>query len=179
MADILIYYGTGEGHTAKIAGHIARLAETRGHRARLVDGLRSPPELAPARFDAVMVGASIHYGAHPRYVEAFVRANRAALERLPSAFFSVSLSARGPRPRQLREAQANLRKFLRRTRWRPGRAATFAGALRYSRYGPFKRRVMRLFMRLAGGATDPSRDYDYTDWEAVDRFAEDFFDTLA
>jgi menaquinone-dependent protoporphyrinogen IX oxidase len=28
---------------------------------------------------------------------------------------------------------------------------------------------MRLLMRKMGRPTDPSRDYDYTDWDGVDR----------
>ncbi len=179
MAKILIVYGTTEGHTAKIARHIAQLATGRGHAVEVVDGRRAPQGIAPGAFDAVMVGASIHFGAHPRCVRAFVRAHRPLLEQLPSAFFSVSLAARGPRERQLREARDNVRKFLRQTGWQPGRTAMFAGALCYSRYSPVKRPVMRLFMKLAGGDTDPSRDYEYTDWDAVTRFAEAFLDTLA
>jgi menaquinone-dependent protoporphyrinogen oxidase len=33
---------------------------------------------------------------------------------------------------------------------------------------------MRLIVGHAGGDTDTSRDYEYTDWEAVTRFAEAF-----
>ena len=51
--------------------------------------------------------------------------------------------------------------------------ATFAGALRYSRYGWLKRRLMRSIARREGGDTDTSRDHVYTDWDAVDRFAVD------
>ena len=31
--------------------------------------------------------------------------------------------------------------------------------------------MMRLIVGAAGGDTDTSRDYEYTDWQAVDRFA--------
>jgi menaquinone-dependent protoporphyrinogen oxidase len=34
--------------------------------------------------------------------------------------------------------------------------------------------MMRLIAGAAGGDTDTSRDYEYTDWEAVERFAMDF-----
>ncbi len=37
--------------------------------------------------------------------------------------------------------------------------------------GPFLRLVMRLISGMAGGDTDTSRDYEYTDWQAVERFA--------
>jgi menaquinone-dependent protoporphyrinogen oxidase len=33
---------------------------------------------------------------------------------------------------------------------------------------------MKRIARKEGGPTDTSRDYEYTDWEAVDRFADAF-----
>jgi menaquinone-dependent protoporphyrinogen oxidase len=50
----------------------------------------------------------------------------------------------------------------------------FRGALQYSKYGPIKRRVVQAFAAVGGHDTDTSRDYDYTDWKAVDRFATAF-----
>ena len=32
---------------------------------------------------------------------------------------------------------------------------------------------MRLLMKRGGHPTDVTRDFDYTDWEAVDRFARE------
>jgi menaquinone-dependent protoporphyrinogen oxidase len=34
--------------------------------------------------------------------------------------------------------------------------------------------MMRMIVGAAGGDTDTSRDYEYTDWPAVDRFAQEF-----
>ena len=34
--------------------------------------------------------------------------------------------------------------------------------------------VMRFIVKSAGGDTDTSRDREYTDWDAVDRFAAEF-----
>jgi hypothetical protein len=47
-----------------------------------------------------------------------------------------------------------------------------AGALKYTRYGWLKRRVMRYIAGKAGGSTDTSRDHEYTDWEDLRVFAE-------
>ncbi|HEU0200451.1 MAG TPA: flavodoxin domain-containing protein, partial [Burkholderiaceae bacterium] len=86
---------------------------------------------------------------------------------------SVSLSAGGPGAKP-EAARRYVRDFLRQVGWQPALTATFAGALPYSKYGTFKRWLVLLFVRLAGGETDASRDYEYTDWSAVDRFATDF-----
>jgi menaquinone-dependent protoporphyrinogen oxidase len=46
-----------------------------------------------------------------------------------------------------------------------------AGALRYSRYPLPLRWFMRRIAKQAGGDTDTSRDYEYTDWGRVDDYA--------
>jgi menaquinone-dependent protoporphyrinogen oxidase len=125
----------------------------------------------------VMIGASIHYGHHPAYLHKLVRRHRDALAARPCAFFSVSLSAGGPRPKPY-AAKRYIDKFMRKTGWRPQLVGSFAGALKYSLYGPIKRRVMIVFMTLGGGETDTSKDYEYTDWDAVERFADDYAQRL-
>jgi menaquinone-dependent protoporphyrinogen oxidase len=173
MSRVLVVYCTVEGHTARIAGRIARALGERGHTVQSLRAEATGTDLDPAAFDAVIIGASIHYGRHPGYLRALVRRHREALASRPSAFFSVSLSAGGPGAKPA-AAQRYLERFLRQTGWRPHLSANFAGALCYSRYGAFKRLLMIAFVGLAGGNTDTSRDYEYTDWEAVDRFSDAF-----
>ena len=50
----------------------------------------------------------------------------------------------------------------------------FGGALAYSRYGRFTRWIIRRIARSKNLGTDTSRDYEYTDWRAVDAFARHF-----
>jgi len=54
----------------------------------------------------------------------------------------------------------------------------FAGALPYTRYHFFLRWVMKRIATMAGRDTDTSRDYEYTDWDEVARFAEEFADQV-
>jgi len=171
MTRILLLYATTEGQTALIAERIARTLREKGHTVDMLPADTMQPPLDPSAYDGVIVGASIHYGHHPAYVYALVRRHRDALAARPCAFFSVSLSAGGLRPKPA-AAQRYLDKFLRKTGWQPQLTISFAGALKYSLYGPIKRRVMIVFMTLGGGETDTSRDYEYTDWNAVERFAE-------
>ena len=49
-----------------------------------------------------------------------------------------------------------------------------AGALLYSKYNFLIRFIMRRIAAQAGGDVDTSRDYEHTDWGAVDRFASQF-----
>ena len=49
-----------------------------------------------------------------------------------------------------------------------------AGALPYTRYNWFIRLVMKRIAAKAGGDTDTTRDYEYTDWEDLRSFTEQF-----
>lgn len=175
MAKVLIPFGTTEGQTAKIAEVIAEVIHDSGHSADAVD-IAHLPDTLPRGYDAVIIGASIHMGRHDKHVVRFVRKNQTALDRLPSAFFSVSLAAHG----DTQEAQGYINQFQEETGWHPDEVALFGGALLYTQYGFIKRQMMNKIARDKPGnlGTDTSRDYIYTEWDAVKRFAEHFADKL-
>ncbi len=64
--------------------------------------------------------------------------------------------------------------FFIETGWTPHQAHGVAGALFYTKYNPLVRMVLKRIAKKAGGATDTSRDYEYTDWAALERIVEDF-----
>ena len=171
MARVLIAYGTTEGQTAKIAEVIADVMHDHGHDAQTVD-ITSLDDTVPDGYDALMIGASIHMGKHDKHVVEFVRRNHDTLKRLPSAFFSVSLAAHG----DTQEAQGYVEEFAQETGWHPDKTAMFGGALLYTHYGFIKRHMMKKIARDKPGdlGLDTSRDYVYTEWDAVKRFAEHF-----
>ncbi len=176
MTKILILYGTTEGQTAKIADFMADVIRSRGDEANEVD-IKEVPETVPTGYDGLVVGASIHMGKHDKHTVEFVRRNRDALDRRPSAFFSVSLAAHGDTD----EAEHYVEQFEQETGWRPARIALFGGALLYTHYGFVKRHLMKRIARDKPGhlGTDTSRDYVYTEWDGVRRFTEDFLTYLA
>jgi len=177
MSRIMIPYGTSEGHTARIAACIADVIRGEGHEAfpMPVQGEKAP---APDGYDAVIVGASVHRGRHQAPVEAFVRKHRTALERVPTAFFSVSLAVADGTATGRQEADRYVEEFFRRTGWRAGKVGLVPGALLYSQYGFFLRWIMKRIARSRGSTDiDTSRDYVYTDWEGVRRFAREFMES--
>ncbi|EIQ84124.1 protoporphyrinogen IX dehydrogenase [Yersinia pestis PY-64] len=103
----------------------------------------------------------------------FVNKHVAQLSQMPSAFFAVNLTARKP---EKRSPQTNtyVRKFLLNTPWQPTLCSVFAGALRYPRYSWIDRIMIQLIMRMTGGETDTSKEVEYTDWQEVSRFTQDF-----
>jgi menaquinone-dependent protoporphyrinogen oxidase len=107
-------------------------------------------------------------------VRRWVRAEADALNARPTAFVSVCLGVLQDNPQVQQEVAAIMTRFLTATGWRPAVTTTVAGALLYTRYNPFIRWVMKRIVRKAGGDTDTSRDYEYTDWAGLRTFAEDF-----
>ena len=174
MARILVVYGTTEGQTRTIAQHLGAELEKLGHAVEIRDSTTMTDPLAEGAFDAVVVGASVHQGRHQAAVQHFVQANLGILERLPTAFFSVSLVASSPDPEDRKDAQNLIEAFCEKTAWRPTLTRSIAGALRYTEYDFLKRWIMKLIMRHQGGPTDSSRDYELTDWDDVAHFAQLF-----
>jgi menaquinone-dependent protoporphyrinogen oxidase len=113
----------------------------------------------------------MHKGKSQREVQEFLKRSASALNTMPAAFFSVSLTEAATLPVDRAVVQPIIDKFLVETGWLPTLRASFAGALKYRRYNFLIRFVMKKIAGQQGGDTDTSRDYEYTDWAAVDQFA--------
>jgi menaquinone-dependent protoporphyrinogen oxidase len=174
---VLIVYGTTEGQTAKIAQHIGDALRRVGHEAIVRHAAEITGETID--FDGVIVGGSLHEGRYQRAVLDFIERNSSALRSRPSAFFSVSLAAASGNPDE-REAPLRIaREATARAGWSPGRVMSFAGALKYTQYSWLKRMLMKHIADKEGGATDTSRDFEYTNWQDVERFVTEFAEDLA
>lgn len=166
----VIFYLTRDGQTRKIAEHMA--TEWQGEVS--VYSLRDYAEITPyalAKFDCIVIGASIRYGHFDLLLEQFIRKHSNVLNEKKTAFFSVNLTARKPNKNT---AQTNVytRKLLARITWRPDIVEVFAGALRYPSYRWFDRIMIRLIMKITGGETDARYEYEYTNWQQVSQFTQ-------
>jgi len=171
MANALILYVTKHGQTAKIARHIAESLLARRHDVELVDAARLDRELELSKFQHILVVAPIYMGGYPRAIERFVRKNSEVLAQISSAFLSVGLAVASRTSDGEAQTRAVVERFVKRTGWRPRRIELIAGALPYSKYNFFTRFALRRIAAHEGGDTDTSRDYEYTNWNAVDQFA--------
>lgn len=179
MGPIAIIYATREGQTRLIADRLAERLLVQGLEANVFDAALSP-EVELPRYAAAVLAASVHIGKHEREMVRFVARHRADLEKIPTTFLSVSLSAAGAEgenrtPDQRAKAVAEVKRaidaFVKQTGWQPSRIEPVAGALLYTRYGWLIRWVMKRIAKAAGGDTDTTRDYEYTDWKKLDRLA--------
>lgn len=167
----LILYSSRDGQTYAIASYIAnKLQETL--LCDVVD-LQQANMLDLTQYQQVMIGASVRYGRFHPALQRFVKCNVEQLNQMPSAFFAVNLTARKPE-KCSPQTNAYTRKFLLSSPWQPKLCAVFAGALRYPRYRWFDRMMIRFIMKMTGGETDTSKEIEYTDWQQVERFTDDF-----
>ena len=172
MARILIVYGTTEGHTAKVAAAISETLRRNG--AEVDMRAADDPAPAPDGYDAVIVAASVHAGRYQRPVRRWARTHAEVLSHKPAAFVSVCLGVLQHDAKVQRDLQAIVEQFVASTGWRPSVVKFVAGALPYTKYGWIRRLVMKHIVAKAGGDTDTRRDYEYTDWNDLRHFADDF-----
>ena len=187
MKPIGVFYATREGQAQRIAEHVAANLRVRGLAAQLQD-----VRLLPATFNlnecaAVILAASVHAGAHESEMVRFVKQHVARLDRLPTAFLSVTLSEAGAERKDASaqeharfEADVNkmLDHLFEKTGWHPKQVKPVAGALLYTKYNFIVRFIMKQIAKKVGAETDTSRDYEYTDWASLDRFIAKFADEL-
>ena len=176
MTKLLLAYHSFDGQTTKIAERLADGLRARGVDVDLREVAQAP---TPEGYDAVVVGDSIRLGRHSRAVIRWLRAQRSQLERLPLIVFQVSMTAAQDDEEHRKIVDGFSQELVRRSGVEPVRVENVAGALRYSQYGWVTRRVMRSIARREGNATDTTRDHEYTDWDAVDRFVDSIVATIS
>jgi len=175
-----VFYATREGHTAMIAQRIATTLHNHGFTAAAFNVKDEAMTIDLADCDAVIVAASVHTGRHEREMIDFVRKHRERLKTIPTSFLSVTLSQAGAERKTAtpeeharfeKDVQYMIDSFIRETGWHPDHIKPVAGALLYTRYNFLIRFVMKRISKKAGGDTDTSKDFDYTNWTDLDQFA--------
>lgn len=169
---IAVIYGTSEGQTRKISDFLASRLRSRGCDVAVMHVDELPLDYVLDNSDAIILGASIHVGHFQKAVVSYVREHVGRLSQMPGAFFAVSLSAATGEQEQ---AEGYVKDLREETGWEPDLTVSFGGALRYTQYNFLVRPMMRSIAEKAGADTDTSQDWEYTDWDAVESFADDVF----
>ncbi len=89
----LILYSSRDGQTRAIAYIASKLQDTL--RCEVIDLLQAE-QVDLNQYQLVMIGASIRYGHFNPALDKFVKRHAEQLNRMPSAFFAVNLTARKP-----------------------------------------------------------------------------------
>ncbi|WP_036383853.1 flavodoxin domain-containing protein [Muricauda sp. MAR_2010_75] len=169
---ILIVYATSEGQTRKISRFMEEVLQAKNHSVVIADATEDPP--SPEKFDAVLIGSSIHIQKYHSSIKDYIMKNLDELNIKHSAFFSVSMAIASDIEEEHKEVEKIAQHFLDQTGWKPNETHHIAGALKYTQYDYFKKLIMRMIAKKEGGSTDTSKDHEYTDWDAVRSFVLDF-----
>jgi menaquinone-dependent protoporphyrinogen oxidase len=161
---ILIAYGTTEGQTQKIAMAIGARVQELGHDAHVFD-TASLEDIDVASYDRIVVAGSVHHERHQESVEVFVIASLPELQKRPTLFLTVSLSAAFPEG--VSDAQRYADIFLRNTGWKPTASLLVAGALRYDEYDYFKAQIIQHVVLKCREVEGAKGDYEFTNWERL------------
>ena len=175
MKNVLILYATRYGQTEKIADAIARHLQNLNVSVQLVNArdLSTAGELDVDAFDLLVFGASMHAGGLEPEVVGFVNRHVDQIERKPRSFFLVLLSAAVKDPALRADWLEDARnKMSEQLQVEFEDIEMIAGALAYTKYVLPIKWVMKRIAIKAGEDTDTRRDYEYTEWEQVERYAE-------
>jgi menaquinone-dependent protoporphyrinogen oxidase len=188
MKPIVVLYATREGQTKNVAEHVAGKLRGRGFETELHNLRDQAADIDLRHYAGAILASSVHAGEHAAEMVKFVKQNITPLEQLPTAFLSITLSEAGAERRDVTpedharfasDVEKMVEHFFEQTRWRPKLVKPVAGALLYSKYSVLVRFVMKRIAAKVGAPTDTSRDYEYTDWDALDRFVDEFIGEVA
>ncbi|KFZ36164.1 protoporphyrinogen oxidase [Shewanella mangrovi] len=170
MANILLLYSTVDGQTQRICDVIAEQCSQHNTQVCAIDQV-SEAQLHWA--DKVMIGASIRYGKYRPQLLQFVNRYKALLDGKSNGFFCVNAVARKPN-KNTPDTNMYMQKFLKLSLWQPKLLGVFAGRIVYQQYGFWDRNIIRFIMWLTKGPTDVNQTYEFTDWDRVRQFANEF-----
>ena len=165
---LLVIYASVHGQAESIA---LRIAETAGLETVIRDIDHADAEDLET-CDSVIIVASVRFGKHARRVRRFVKENRKRLAELRTAFVSVSGSAGDPATHA--DAKSYVELFEKETGWMPREVQLVAGAAKFTQYNPLVRWITKRAFESRGVKVDTHRDYEFTDWNAVEQFARTF-----
>ena len=166
----LIIYSSTDGQTKKICEAIRENFNNKEFIEILP--LEDAFHLNINNYDQIILGASIRYGNYKSNLFKFIKNNIEILEIKNNAFFSVNVVAR-KKEKDTPDTNPYIKKFLKKTDWRPKKIEVFAGKVDYPNYNFFNKLVIRLIMFITKGPTDISQSYEFTDWIKVKKFSKE------
>lgn len=171
---VLVLYGTTEGQTRKIADFVTTRLKQRGDVVAMIDAADVPWDLLPSDYDAAVLAGSLHAGVYQSPLIHFAKKHHETLNKMPTAFLSVSLSAAGRDPEDVKGMVVCADLFRKETAWNPGDLYHIAGAFRFAEYDFFKRWMMKVIAWERGLKIGGALELELTDWDALGKIADTF-----
>lgn len=183
MKPVLILYATRQGQTRRIAEFVAAAIGRTGLATEVLNVATLPDDFDLTHYASAVLAASVNYGKHQPEMVAFIKANRATLELMRTSFLSVSgaqggvedpESSAASRDRSATTVKSMIDVFVKQTGWSPGKVVPVGGAMRYQEYGWLLKLAIRVIAWASGTKIDTSRNTEYTNWQSLERFCEEF-----
>ena len=167
MFDFLIIYSTTDGHTKIICERIKNFLND-GNLVELLS-LEDAKKVDLSNFKKIIIGASIRYGKHSKELYKFINLNKNILDQKKNAFFSVNVVARKPE-KNTPDTNPYIKKFLKKTTWKPKILAVFAGKVDYPNYNFLNKMIIKFIMYITNGPTNTDQSYEFTNWADIRSF---------
>lgn len=172
MKKLLIIYGTTEGQTAKIVQYLEHQFFKAGIDVTSFNATEFPPE--PYGYDMILLAGSLHMERVQTAVIDYAAKYKQVIDRIPNALIMVSLSAADIDKEAKIGLENCVQELIESTGWKPKKVEHVAGALKYVEYNFFKRFILKQISKSKGSTTDTSQDHEFTDWDELNRFTEEF-----
>ena len=167
----LLLYSSTDGQTKTISKKISSFL-SKSSKVDIIS-LSEVQKLVLNDYDQIILGASIRYGKHKPELYQFINRHKSILDNKKNGFFSVNVVARKSK-KNSPETNPYMKKFLEMSAWKPQFLAVFAGKLNYPKYHFIDKQMIRLIMFITKGPTDTNGVFEFTDWEKVKQFAQEF-----
>ena len=167
----LIIYSTTDGQTKKICETLKENSIDKNFYE--IISLDEAFHKEIKKYEKIIIGASIRYGRHNPRIYKFIEMNKEVLEKKKSAFFSVNVVARKSE-KNTPDTNPYIIKFLKKSEWQPKKLGVFAGKIDYPRLSFINKIVIRLIMFITKGPTNTNNTYEFTDWQRVKKFINEF-----
>lgn len=167
----LIIYSTTDGQTKKICETLKENSIDKNFYE--IISLEEAFHKEIEKYEKIIIGASIRYGRHNPKIYEFIEINKEVLEKKKSAFFSVNVVARKSE-KNTPDTNPYIIKFLKKSEWQPKKLGVFAGKIDYPRLSFINKIVIRLIMFITKGPTNTNNTYEFTDWQRVKKFINEF-----
>ena len=167
MKKTAIIFSSTDGHTVSICEKILDILK---HASTVsLSSIEEADSLDLENFDFIIIGASIRYGKHKPNLFKFINKNLEVLNNKQTAFFNVNAVARKDE-KNTPKTNPYLIKFLKKVSWKPTLLDVFAGKISYPKYHFFDKHMIRFIMWMSRGPTNPTKVYEFTDWNRVESF---------
>ena len=168
MTKILIIHSSVDGHTTHIC---ERIRSVRNDLDIDIISLSKTKNISLNKYEMIVIGASIRYGKYRKELFEFIEKNLNVIHSKKNAFFSVNVVARKAEKNST-DTNPYIEKFLLKTSWKPKIIDVFAGKIEYPKYNLFDRSIIKFIMWMTNGPTDTSKNFEFTDWSKVEKFAK-------